>query len=140
VSGSDDNTVRIWSAASGDLEVELKGHTGWVTSVGFSPDGQHVVSGSDDNTVRIWSAASGDLEVELKGHTGWVTSVGFSPDGQHVVSGSADNTVGTWKNVGLRGAPRIDFAVVPLNQTTGIRIYDALSAHSNGRPKKAASR
>jgi len=128
VSGSDDNTVRIWSAASGDLEVELKGHTGWVTSVGFSPDGQHVVSGSDDNTVRIWSAASGDLEVELKGHTGWVTSVGFSPDGQHVVSGSADCTVGIWNKVWSLGTPlRIDFTTVPLNQSSGVRIFNPLS-------------
>ena len=29
----------------------LKGHTGWVKSVAFSPDGKHIVSGSSDNTI-----------------------------------------------------------------------------------------
>jgi WD40 repeat protein len=50
--------VRIWSAASGgqyDLEAELKGHTDWVNSVKFSPDGKHIVRGSWDKTVRIWN-------------------------------------------------------------------------------------
>ncbi len=34
----------------------LRGHTGGVNSVVFSPDGKHVVSGSRDDTVRIWGA------------------------------------------------------------------------------------
>ena len=59
VSGSEDNTVRIWNVATGESEAELKGHSGRVSSVVFSPDGSHVVSGSEDNTVRIWTIATG---------------------------------------------------------------------------------
>ena len=33
----------------------LAGHTNWVSSVAFSPDGQHIVSGSGDNLVKVWS-------------------------------------------------------------------------------------
>ena len=66
-----DNTVRIWDAASGECVVgPLDGHTWHVTSVAFSPDGTRVVSGSDDKTVRIWDAASGECVVgPLDGHT-----------------------------------------------------------------------
>ena len=46
VSGSWDNTVRIWNETTGGVEAELKGHTHWVTSVAFSQDGNRVVSGS----------------------------------------------------------------------------------------------
>ena len=48
VSGSSDDTVRIWDAASGNQLKVLTGHTGGVMSVAFSPDGNgaRVVSGS----------------------------------------------------------------------------------------------
>ena len=74
----------------------LKGHTSYVNSVSFSPDGKRIVSGSDDNTIRIWDATTGkELEI-LEGHTDWVNSVSFSPDGKRIVSGSDDKTIRIW--------------------------------------------
>ncbi|WP_374581166.1 WD40 repeat domain-containing protein [Frankia sp. CiP3] len=32
----------------------MTGHTGWVTSVAFAPDGNTLASGGTDNTVRLW--------------------------------------------------------------------------------------
>ena len=52
VSGSGDNTVRIWDAIAGTLVSTLQGHSSDVTSVAFSPDGTKIVSGSYDNTVH----------------------------------------------------------------------------------------
>ena len=47
VSGSDDKTVRVWDAVSGECVLgPLEGHTNWVSSVSFSADGRRVVSGS----------------------------------------------------------------------------------------------
>ena len=37
----------------------LKGHSGSVFSVAFSPDSRSIISGSDDETVKIWDAATG---------------------------------------------------------------------------------
>ena len=96
VSGSEDNTVRLWSVESCELLRTMKGHTSYVTSVAFSPDGGSVVSGSQDKTVRLWSVKSGELLRTIEGHTEWVSSASFSPDGQSVVSGSNDKTVRLW--------------------------------------------
>ena len=56
VSGSHDETVRVWDAVTGTLSNTLEGHSSDVTSVAFSPDGTKIVSGSKDKTVRIWDA------------------------------------------------------------------------------------
>ena len=71
----------------------LTGHTNYVSSVSFSPDGSRIVSGSWDETVRVWDSQTGDSLHNLSGHTDLVTSVSFSPDGSRIVSGSWDKTV-----------------------------------------------
>ncbi|KAK0715232.1 beta transducin-like protein HET-D2Y, partial [Lasiosphaeris hirsuta] len=74
----------------------LEGHSDWVRSVAFSPDGQRLASGSDDRTVKIWDTASGRCLKTLEGHSDRVRSVAFSPDGQRLASGSSDRTVKIW--------------------------------------------
>ncbi len=56
----------------------LAGHTNWVFSVAFSPDGQHIVSGSRDNLVKVWSVSGRKEVASLAGHTRNVFSVAFS--------------------------------------------------------------
>jgi WD40 repeat protein len=99
VSGSDDEIVRLWDAVTGAPLQTLKGHSGWVTPVAFSPDGKMVVSGSRDKTVRLWDAVTGAALQTLEGHSGVVWSVAFSPDGKLVASGSVDKTVRLWDAV-----------------------------------------
>ena len=56
VSGSRDDTVKVWDAQTGQEALSLKGHTNTVSSVAFSPDGKRIVSGSWDKTVKVWGA------------------------------------------------------------------------------------
>ena len=60
MSGSDDNTVKVWSVESGECVTTLEGHSSLVRSVSFSPDGQWIASGSKDKTVKVWSVESGE--------------------------------------------------------------------------------
>ena len=92
-SGSEDNTIHVWNAMTGEKIPEPQ-DTGSVWSVAFSPDGQQIVSGSEDRTIRVWNAMTGETEAgPFFCHTSEVFSVSFSPDGQHIVSGSADGMV-----------------------------------------------
>src|SRR5258706_597006 len=75
--------------------LEWTGHTGFIQSVCYSPDGTCVVSGSYDKKIRIWDAESGTVIGEpLTGHTAGVNSVAYSPDGRHSMSGSYGTTIG----------------------------------------------
>ena len=96
MSGCEDQSVRIWDAASGQQLQQLEGHDDEVNSVSFSQDGKRIVSGSWDRSGRIWDAASGQQLQQLEGHEREVTSVGFSTDGKRIVSGSGDKSVRIW--------------------------------------------
>ena len=96
VSASDDVTVRVWDAVTGQELRRLEGHEYRVKSCAFSPDGLRIVSASDDQTVRVWDAETGQEQRRLEGHGGPVHSCAFSPDGLRIVSASWDKTVRVW--------------------------------------------
>jgi WD40 repeat protein len=73
----------------------FQGHSSWVYSISFSPNGQMLASGSEDRTVKLWSLDGRELRT-LFGHRDWVSSVSFSPNGQMLASGSGDGTVKLW--------------------------------------------
>ena len=54
VSGSGDETMKVWDALSGVCLSTLEGHDKEVESVCISADGQRIVSGSRDKTVKVW--------------------------------------------------------------------------------------
>ena len=96
VSGSDDKTIRLWDAETGEQRQHLEGHQHRVSSVGFSPEGRRIVSGSYDKTIRLWDAETGEQLGQPLEHQDQVWCVGFSPDGRRIVSGSYDRTIRLW--------------------------------------------
>jgi len=96
VSASNDGTMRVWDAETGQELTQLTGHIGIVYSMAYSPDGSRIVGGSSDGTVRVWDAETGRELTQLTGHTRRVNSVAYSPDGSHIVSGADDGMVRVW--------------------------------------------
>jgi hypothetical protein len=76
----------------------LKGHTGMVFSVAWSPDGARLATASPDGTAKIWDAAVGRELLTLKGFGGLIFSVAWSPDGARLATGtgSYDGAARVW--------------------------------------------
>ena len=53
VSGSSDDTAKVWNVSDGSLVTEYTGHSSSVNSVAFSSDDTMVVSGSSDDTAKV---------------------------------------------------------------------------------------
>jgi hypothetical protein len=99
ITASDDQTARVWNAATGERLHVLEGHAGRVNSAAFSYDGTKIVTASWDDTVRIWdwdaTTAKRPPKV-LRAHLEDINSAAFSPDGERIVTASDDGTARVW--------------------------------------------
>jgi len=98
ISGSQDQTVKIWNVEDGSCIKTLEGHTELVWDVCVLVGGEEkedlIVSGSSDNTLKVWNIEGKCLKT-LKGHSHWIYCV-IPFDTKHVLSGSYDYTVKLW--------------------------------------------
>ena len=95
LTGSEDNTARLWDAATGRAIGQPLAHKGPVSSVAFGPDRKVVLTGSLDGTARLWDAATGRPIGQSLRHSG-VRAATFSPDGKAVLTGGEDRTARLW--------------------------------------------
>lgn len=101
ISGSHDNTIRIWDLYDEfDKVLTLSDndhpqHSN-VMSVTFSPNATLVAAGNVDTILRIWDVATGTLLERLQGHKNGINSVAFTSDGKGLVSGSLDKSLKYW--------------------------------------------
>jgi len=95
--GADDGNVTLWSTSDWLPVHFLTGHSDWVESVAFSPDGKTLASGSGDGAVGLWDVKSGRTLHRLSGNDGQITSVAFSKDGDTVAAGNRRKTIVLWR-------------------------------------------
>ncbi|KAL7003821.1 hypothetical protein U1Q18_004965 [Sarracenia purpurea var. burkii] len=122
VTGSKDNSVRLWEAESTRclgvavghmgavgaaafskkwlpnlvLVVTLRGHKRGIWSVEFSPVDQCVITASGDKTIKIWAISDGSCLKTFEGHTSSVFRASFLTCGVQFVSCGADGLVKLW--------------------------------------------
>jgi WD40 repeat protein len=78
------------------LDRTLKGHSGWVTGVAFSPNGLRLASSSWDQTVKLWDVATGQGLGNIAGEIKGVEALAFSDDGHWLAAETYTNSVALW--------------------------------------------
>jgi hypothetical protein len=87
----------LWDAATGEVVRMFLGHTDWVHSVAFSPDGSKVLTGIWDGRAKLWNASDGTVIRTFSPYTyASVWSGAFSPDGTKVLMTGGDGTAKLW--------------------------------------------
>ena len=92
VSGSGDQTIKVWQTSTSEFVRTLHGHRGGILCLQWR--GNHVVSGSTDSTIRIWDFECGACLRLLEGHTELVTCIRF--DDKRIVSGAYGGIIKVW--------------------------------------------
>lgn len=120
VSGSFDETVKVWDVRSGECVVTLPAHSDPVTGVDFNRDGTCIVSSSHDGLIRIWDVATGEClkTIYAEGNPP-VTFVKYSPNGKYILSGMLDGKLRLWNVMG-KFASSIDADGSALNSRCSI--------------------
>jgi WD40 repeat protein len=96
VTGGEDGTFRLWSALTGEQEMQFQVHDddgGDVTTTAVAtpqgPSEQAAAVGRSDGTVRVYSTSTGVLQARVVAHPGQtVTAMCFISDDDYIVSGS----------------------------------------------------
>ncbi|KAG0346642.1 hypothetical protein BG004_001184 [Podila humilis] len=92
ITGSYDNTARVWNIETGELLRTLSGHALCVRALHF--DDAKLITGSMDRTLKIWNYHTGQCIRTLQGHTDGIVTLDF--DSRILASGSADSTIKIW--------------------------------------------
>jgi len=97
------NTIQnpsLWDAGTGELLTELRGHTGTVRHLAFSPDGSNLITGQFGGTVRMWQISDGSLlrtfDRQCMGTLGDLKLATFSLDGHRVITVTGNGRVNLW--------------------------------------------
>lgn len=107
-----DNTVKLWKSADGELIRVLEGHTSHVYNVAFHPDGTRLASCDLKGIVKDWNLTTGSCDRELDAKVLWKYDAGFmadiggaramefSPDGSKLACAGITNVSNAFAGVG----------------------------------------
>jgi WD40 repeat protein/DNA-binding SARP family transcriptional activator len=124
VAASSAGTARVWDAETGAVRYTLRGHSGFVLSVSWSPDSSRLVTGGSDGTAKVWEIGSHPVRerwsLSAQETKSGIVGVAFSPDGKRVMAGDASSSAvevwdlgptgdAEWANLPAPGYPGAEF-------------------------------
>ncbi|WJX58974.1 hypothetical protein P8452_44371 [Trifolium repens] len=93
ITGSDDQTARVWDYQTKSCVQTLDGHPHNVSAVCFHPELPVIITGCEDGTVRIWHSTTYSLEKTLSYDMKSVWAIGYLKGSRRVVIGNNEEII-----------------------------------------------
>lgn len=97
MTGSQDQTAKLWDATTGEELLTLKGHSLAINSAAFSRMVSELLPGARTARSDCQCSRFGKSLYPLKGHSSGVHTAVFSPNGQRILTASFDATARIWE-------------------------------------------
>jgi WD40 repeat protein len=96
-SGSDDKTIKVWNAQTGQCaSTSVDSGAFGVKSISYSPAGDMIAAGCSNGKIHLLDTATFAVRRSLNGHSSDVRAVSWRPDGTMLASCSDDKTIKLW--------------------------------------------
>ncbi len=96
VTGSHDNTLKLWNALNGKEIRTFSMHTGPVRSVCFNPEGSRILTSSVDNKAQVYDITTCKLLVEIVIDKDRLFKACYSPDGSKILTMNDRDGIALW--------------------------------------------
>ena len=115
LNGEDGQTLEVWNITSGARIAALTEHQSLITSVVFSPSGEHIVSGDTDGRLVVWNVHRWERQHAFIEHKHGIRTAAFHPNGQQFVT-TDGVSIFLWDVTSGEqiGSPSVDTTFVPL--------------------------
>ena len=114
VSGSEDQTIKLWDMQTGGVVKTFSGHDRWVLSVCISADSTVIASGSADKTIRLWNIQTGECYCVVR-QKDWVDYISFLPASSQYHMSRVSNTIQQWDINGHQVGPEYTGSQIALS-------------------------
>ncbi len=99
--------LKVWDATSGQELLALKGHSGPISSIALSRDGQWLASAGGTfqkpGEIKVWNVSNGQEARQWATPSSGSTRVAISPDGKRLAESNPDRTVKVWETSSGQG-------------------------------------
>ena len=97
LNGEDGQTLEVWNITSGARIAELTEHESLITTVVFSPSGEHLISGDVDGKLILWSVHRWEKQHAFIGHhVEAIRRAAFHPNGQQFATTDGRTDIFLW--------------------------------------------
>jgi WD40 repeat protein len=96
LTGSEDNTVKLWNPKNGECVHTLDGHSNRITRIRVTWDGYHALSSSVDRTVRVWDLSKPAFLTTVGPHPNAVLDLAISSDGSTALTTCRSGEMFVW--------------------------------------------